>query len=250
MNRLVGLSVFCLTLIGMTGVRADDDPIREKLDQARTAYDSEIEKYRAAVTAFMDAREEAARRDPNKRLVDQIKAERQAFGEKGEVPKTLPSATKSELVTARITLESAYKTAVKEYTRTKQDEKASVVEKELADFSKVEAVVVEVPPGPFQAKSVWVSDNPTRTFTVLERKGDAFRATCLIEDKHEFEVAGTVRDGKVVWFLKDVHIIRGTAAGDNIGTIGSDKFGDKIDFVFRGIKGGTGSYTLRLSKGK
>jgi len=253
MNRWFGACVVGLWVVGGTVLRAEDDPIRTKLDQAIATYDAEVEKYRAAVIDYLDKREAAARKDANKRLVDQITLEREAFAEKGEAPKTLASTIKTQMVAARLNLESAYKTAVKDYTRGKQDEKASAVEKELADFNKVEkveAAEVVVPTDPFQVKSVWVSENPTRTLTVLERKGETFRARFVLLEKNEFEFTGTVKEGKVVWFLKDVRIIRGTAAGDNLGTIGSDKFGDKIDFVFRGIKGGTGEYTLRLSKGK
>jgi len=253
MIRWFGVCMVGLLAVAGTALCTEDDPIRAKLDRAKAVYDADVGKYRAAVNDFLDKREDAARKDANKRLVDQVKAERQAFAEKGEVPKTLPSTIKTQLVAARLNLESAYKTAVKDYTRGKQDEKASAVEKELADFNKVnkvEAAEVVVPTDPFQVKSVWVSENPTRTLTVLERKGETFRARFVLLEKNEFEFTGTVKEGKVVWFLKDVRIIRGTAAGDNLGTIGSDKFGDKIDFVFRGIKGGTGSYTLRLSKGK
>jgi hypothetical protein len=61
-------------------------------------------------------------------------------------------------------------------------------------------------------------------------------------------IKGTVKDGKVDWFAKDVRAIRGKVGDDNHGTITSDDLGDKIDFVW-GLNGKQkGKFTLRLRK--
>jgi hypothetical protein len=129
--------------------------------------------------------------------------------------------------------------------------------KELAPASPVAPSKPDVSPtppapaGPFQAKSVWVNDKTKIILTVTERKGETFRARFELGDRTEREVAGTVQDNKVSWLAKDVRVIRGYAGGDNYGTIAADKVGDMIDFIYRDDPvGGSGSFTLRLKKGK
>jgi len=151
------------------------------------------------------------------------------------------------MVAARLNLESAYKTAVKDYTRGKQDEKATLVEKELDAFRKADAVVPPVlptPPGPFQVRSVWVSDNPAMSLTVTERRGGTFRARFLIGEKIDRDVIGTIKDNKLTWLGKDAKALKGTPGNDNYGTITNDQ----IDFVWRNDTGGSGTFTLRLHK--
>jgi hypothetical protein len=78
-------------LVGTTyfGLAQDKDPVAEKLGAAKVAYEAELKNYRKEITEWFDKREEAARKDGNKKLVDQIKAERAAFEESGETPKGL-----------------------------------------------------------------------------------------------------------------------------------------------------------------
>jgi hypothetical protein len=95
----------------------------------------------------------------------------------------------------------------------------------------------------FQLNSVWVSDAPKRVLTVLERKGDTFRAKFLI-GAIERDVTGTVKNGKISWLAKDVRAYKGGPGGDNDGTIQ----GGTIEFVWRDNSGQSGKFTLRLSK--
>jgi hypothetical protein len=102
------------------------------------------------------------------------------------------------------------------------------------------------PMGPFQPKSIWFSDKPRRVLTVTERKGAIFQATFEVGPSITRMIKGTVKDGKVDWFAKDVRAIRGNVGDDNQGTITNDDLGDKIDFVW-GLHGKQkGQYTLRL----
>jgi hypothetical protein len=120
-----------IVLAGLvTSVRADSDSTRMKLDEAKAAYEASSEKYRAAVGVWLDKRESSARDKGDKKLVDQVKAERQAFDERGELPPGAPVVLKSRLASARSALDSAYKAAVREHTRAKRDEEAAAVEKE------------------------------------------------------------------------------------------------------------------------
>jgi len=70
----------------------------------------------------------------NKKLLDQIKAERTAFQETADLPRTAPGELKRKLAPARSALESAYTAAVREYTKASKDDMANAVERELEQF--------------------------------------------------------------------------------------------------------------------
>lgn len=121
----------CSSLAG-----AADDTIKKNLDSARATFEAEAQKVRQAVGEWLDKREEAARKDGNKRLVEQIKVEQEAFQDAGELPRNLPVPLKQRLVAARTSMEAAYATAMKAYTREKKDDEAAAVETELAEFKR------------------------------------------------------------------------------------------------------------------
>jgi hypothetical protein len=101
---------------------------------------------------------------------------------------------------------------------------------------------------PFQPNSVWVNDkNAKFVLTVTERTGAIFKARFEIGANLR-EITGTVKDGKVEWFARDVVTIRGNVGKDNHGTIASDDLGVKIDFVWPRENNEVGRYTLRLQK--
>jgi hypothetical protein len=248
MNRWFGVCVAYVLVSVVPALRAaDDDPVLAKLDKAKAAYHADIEKYQVGVAASFDRQEEAARKNGDKKLIDQLKSERQAFVENRELPKVAPAAFKFQLSSARSSLEAAYRNAVKEYIKSKQDDEAAAIEKEWDVFKTGGAVVAS---GPFQPKSVWMNDMPRMLLTVTERKGETFRATFEAEGEIERVVTGTVKDGEISWLAKDVRANKGSAGGDNHGTITTDKVGDKIDFVWRVDNDHSGTFMLRLSKGK
>ncbi|HEY4260807.1 MAG TPA: FKBP-type peptidyl-prolyl cis-trans isomerase [Schlesneria sp.] len=113
----------------------ENDPILDKLTKAKATYQTDLEKYHASVGAYFDKREEIARKNGDKKTVDQIKSDRQEFDDEGN-PAKLPAALKSQLTSARSAMEIAYKTAIREYVKTKQDDKSAGVEEELATFTK------------------------------------------------------------------------------------------------------------------
>ena len=251
MNRWLVVCFACVLLSFVATLRAaDDDPVRVKLDKAKVTFQTDMDKYRSAVSASFDKREEAARKKGDKKLVDQIKAERQTFEEKGELPNTAPAAVKSQLSLARSSLEAAYKAAIRDYTRAKKDVEAAAVEKEYKELIKGIGVDAIASADPFQPKSVWVSDPPRRILSVMDRKDETFRARFQIGDIIEREVTGTFKDGKLSWRAKDVRAIKGDSGGHNYGTITTDMIGDKIEFVWQDDKGGSGTFMLRRSKGK
>jgi hypothetical protein len=63
-------------------------------DAKEKAYQADMAKFRQAVKVYLDKREDFARQNGNKKLVDEIKADRKAFEDRGELPKTMPAALK------------------------------------------------------------------------------------------------------------------------------------------------------------
>jgi tRNA A-37 threonylcarbamoyl transferase component Bud32 len=116
---------------------AETDPIKAKLDKAREAYAAEYEKLRQGLLDSFQEKEDAARKDGNKKVVDQVKAEREAFMNRNQLPRVVPSAAYEQgLKKAAVSMEAAYDVAVKEYTKAKEDDKARAVEDELKQFKK------------------------------------------------------------------------------------------------------------------
>jgi hypothetical protein len=155
---------------------AGNDPIHEKLSRAKTAYTVEVGKVRDAVLAYFDRREEAARKDGDRIVLDQVKAERQAFTDKGKLPNTIPATIERKLSFARSTLESAYTAAIREYTRAKKDDQAAALEKELRAMTGASYAPVRPKDGPEHAEYYkghwyWVAaDNATVADAVMLAK--------------------------------------------------------------------------------
>ncbi|QJW93506.1 hypothetical protein [Frigoriglobus tundricola] len=110
---------------------ADDaDPVKEKLFAAKQAYDAEMKVFLKQAEEWFDKRDEAARKDGNKKMVEQIKEERAGFDVSGDLPKAAPAALKQKSLLAKKALEAAYAQAVKDYVRAKKDAEAAAVEQE------------------------------------------------------------------------------------------------------------------------
>lgn len=117
--------------VALGPARADDvEGVRQKLFEAKKAYDGEAQKFRKASADWFDKREEEARASGNKKLVDQVKAERAAFEKEGETPQSYPVALHAQMRAARDTLDKVYGVAVKDYVRLKADAAAEATEKE------------------------------------------------------------------------------------------------------------------------
>jgi hypothetical protein len=135
-RRITGMVCFLGMAVTVWGDEKEKDPVREKLFAAKVAYDKEMSQFRAQVDEWFDKREEEARNAGDKKAVDLVKMERKAFEEEGDLPKGVPVALKQKPLMARRALEAAYSEAVKAYTKTKKDDEAAAVEKELENFRK------------------------------------------------------------------------------------------------------------------
>jgi hypothetical protein len=112
-------------------LEADKAALKKKLDDARKEYTDAAEALKAAVGNLLDKREEAARAKGDKKAVDRVAAERDAFKTRGEPP---PGVARGPLVAARHKLAVTYADVVKDYTRLKQDDLAGAAEKERVAF--------------------------------------------------------------------------------------------------------------------
>lgn len=136
-----------------SGSAAGADPVRERLSAAKAAYDKEMAQFRTAVEEWLDKREDIARQAGDKKTVDEVKAARKRFDEGRALPGTLPAALGNRRAAARKRLEGVYAQAVKEYVRTKMDDRAEAVEKELAAILEPGGPTwaVAFPPGNYTA---------------------------------------------------------------------------------------------------
>ena len=115
---------------------ADTDTIKAKLDVAEKAHASELKRAHQALLDSFDEREKAARTKGNKKLLDQIKAERAAFAESEECPPSALLKFEPRLSGANGRMVAAYKAAIREYTKAKKDDKASATEISLESFQR------------------------------------------------------------------------------------------------------------------
>ncbi len=204
----------------------ENDPIRDKLDKAKAAFDAAVEKYQKRVHDGLDKVEENATKAGKTDIVGQVQAEREAFDNSGDLPKSLPSAVeyKRDEDAARWILDAAYATAVKAYGNEKMETKAEAVKEERRLFQEGH------PTDAFRAGSVWKGNavqvwigHPDRpvsdcSLTVLERDDKSFKAV-VVERGNTLEANGTIRGGVIRWLAKDVKVIRGGPEHDSVGKL-------------------------------
>ncbi|HTI49789.1 MAG TPA: hypothetical protein VL475_02515, partial [Planctomycetaceae bacterium] len=117
---------------------AEDDPVREKLDKAKAAYEAAMNEYQAGVGKWFEDEDNAARKaksDVTDR-VNRVAAESKLFKEFGLLPGRAPPALKDSPSRAATALIKAYKAASDEYIREKNDDEAAGIEQEVKQFHK------------------------------------------------------------------------------------------------------------------
>ena len=136
MRQLMGFVVCFYGAMDSFSVAADVVQIQTKLDAARTTYEAKREQFHEYVAKYFDKRNEAARRSGNKKQVDQIKEEQKAFEVKGDLPSDAPAELRRKISTARQAMESAYQTAIRDFTKSMFDDEAASTEKLLEQFKR------------------------------------------------------------------------------------------------------------------
>jgi hypothetical protein len=86
---------------------------------------------------------------------------------------------------------------------------------------------------PIQAGTSWASDDRGTVLTIVSRSGEMFQGRLIAPKQVEWEVSGTIRDGKLTWYGKDVRAIKGGPGLDNFGILN----GSKLDFQYRRAEG-------------
>jgi hypothetical protein len=143
LRRLLSILPLLLLAFGLCPVQADDaDMVKEKLFQAKKDYDAEVQKFKKAISDLLDKREENARKKGDKKVVDQVKAERDSFEKTGESPQMVPVSLRDPVTSSRTKLDKTYNEAVKEYVRSKMDDAADATEKERQEFILTSALVL------------------------------------------------------------------------------------------------------------
>src|SRR6185503_3006360 len=138
MRRLWNLLLAISPLLACTHFAhaADVDPIRERLEKAKATYESRLEALRKDVLAVLDKSENQARQVPDKKRIDEIKAQRTAFQSTGQLPSPMSPQLQARIRGARSALEKEYLAVRDAYLKAKQDDRADAVEKELQQFRK------------------------------------------------------------------------------------------------------------------
>ena len=109
--------------------------IKNKLDKAKSEYESDLQKLRTKMATALDRKETDARKDGNKKLVDTIDAERTALEELQLLPLSIPTREYEVGISkAREAMKAAYNIAIKDFTRQRLDTEATETEKELTVF--------------------------------------------------------------------------------------------------------------------
>jgi hypothetical protein len=165
MTSAVVFALACITFAAADPTEKDE--IQAKLEQAKDAYQKAVEKAKDELLQSLQKREDTAREDGNKKLVDQIKADREAFEASGQLPKVVPvTAYQRTLDQARLPMETAFKAAVKEYLKAKLDSEADRVEAELKEFQANRGIVRQENP---KGKSPGFLQFASRGFVELEK---------------------------------------------------------------------------------
>ncbi len=201
----------------------ETDPIRVPLEKAKADFDAAADQFKKKVHDALDKAEEIARATGKSNLVDEIKAERDAFESAGDMPKMAP-ASRVELNVARRAVVDAYEDAIKAYTKDNKDAKAKTAAEELKAFEEAHPLDAFRPGSVWTGKSVlvWIG-HPDRipgnvTLTVLERDDKTFKATFDDGDSTR-TVSGKIRGNDIEWLAKDVEVVKGIAGYNFTGKI-------------------------------
>lgn len=178
---LVALVVICGGLLGVARDMNDDETLaftKKILDAARNAYKSEADVFVKTIETSFDKREEVARETANKKAVEQVKKEREAFKKWGEVP---AKAERTKVIEARARLADAYLEAARNYLRLKQDDAVEAVEKEHREFVVSSAIQT--------GKRAWLST--LKPFNIrVENRGFTSNGMAALDDPLPLKMKG------------------------------------------------------------
>lgn len=127
------ITLFLISCLTTAATGEQPDLIKVRLQKAKTAYQEVLNKQQAGMLTALEKSAEAARKTGDKKRVDQIGEEREAYEKLGDLPKVVPVAGYLKATKlARLALRS-YAAAVKSYTKAKMDGEDAAVQKELQE---------------------------------------------------------------------------------------------------------------------
>lgn len=126
-------SVF-LAVFTASNIRAQEDPIKSRIERTYESYQKEIEEFNTSVIKVLEGKIEVARKSGNKPQIDSLNSELDFFKSDAVLPMTVSMALRRKQVVLRTKLEKAYESAIKEYSKAGQDAEATQVELRLKEF--------------------------------------------------------------------------------------------------------------------
>ena len=225
MTRLSGAAVLGVFLSWSVALHAQDkDPIKEKLDKAKTVYEAERTKLREGLLMNLQKKEKTAREAGDKKLVDQVVAEQEKFESDGVMPTVIPTTEYQRQVRQSFrTVESAYKQAIKECLVAKKDDAAESLGKELEELEKQALGVSKIWIGPDTGNNKW-----TLKLEMLATDGTDFTGNFYYLEKdvvrHQAKIKGTIIKGAISFKTDNIVknggwqpiVVNGTMAGNRI----------------------------------
>jgi hypothetical protein len=164
--RGLTLLFICLFATCAVSLAADEaDPIKERLDKARSDYTAQVAGLREELLKALKEREDQARKTGDLKTVERVKSERDVFESRAQVPTVINADWYiRNQKTARSAFTGELQLAAKNYLAAKKDEAAAAAQKEL---DKLVSESDEVSTHPFRKGSVWkgslqVDDNEER----------------------------------------------------------------------------------------
>jgi len=90
----------------------------------------------ASIVDWFDKRQAVARKEGNRKILDQARAERDAFEKSAILPATLPVPIRQKLAFAQNAIDSAYDAACRAYTKAGKDDEAARVQSDWDEFRR------------------------------------------------------------------------------------------------------------------
>jgi len=252
------MDFFAVFLLFAALLSPDDAPdaVKGELEQARTAYEQQLETAKSKLAAAADAKLQEYTAKGDFESVKEIKSESEAFERDGAIPKSgkLSSVTakyKSEVRAAAAALQKALEKAKSEYTKAKMLSEAEAIDDELKELTaKHQATTDKSDPSAdlLQKGTLWKGSKTYPNgkkadyeLQIESRQGTKFTAIGRGNPKYSvWDIAGTLDDGKIEWSVTKVR--SGVGAPPHKGVLA----GDIIRFEFMPPSGKTATGELKL----
>lgn len=203
--------VFVITICGIAfcnlSAFADGDPIKDKLDEVKAAYEMETDLIHDGLLTLLEEKQAAAKKAGNLATSDKLQAEIDAFENDEALPKLVPTRVyKREMVKARKKMEDGYIAARKAYLQADKTDDARAIDKELEKFkapatADSEPELTGVDKKCVDASRLSMKENPMIFFYVCEGlpgeqvlRATRKRYTAVPNGKHPEEPAHPLND--------------------------------------------------------